>query len=156
MLKLGVSVANDAWKIRRDFKTGGRDLLIKGLLELSHLAKAIDKTRWDGYRHLVALQKLVEVFLSMYLVSQPCSKVAFSQCKEALPDAASHQDKGDARTSNWNRAFLSAEQRKCKAASHDSRETLSKQQVAYFLGLQCCSPQMRPTMFLWPCSFSDA
>jgi hypothetical protein len=68
IVKLGVHIGGDARKLFRDFNPK-QSIVMKGLMDLSNLAKAIYTTKWEGYHHLIGLQKLVALYLDRYLVS---------------------------------------------------------------------------------------
>lgn len=73
-LKLGVNISGDARKLHRDF-----DSLppIRGLVELTALAREIDYDRWAHKGKMVSLQELAAQYVDVRL------------------------EKGDERTSNW-------------------------------------------------------
>ncbi|EPQ29498.1 uncharacterized protein PFL1_02717 [Pseudozyma flocculosa PF-1] len=82
-IKTGVAIRNDALKLQRDFGVACR-----GLVELSHVARAVDPSSWEGRRGgLISLRDLTRVYLGRKLR------------KDAV------------RTSDWTRTPLDAEQR---------------------------------------------
>lgn len=92
-IKIGVQIGGDARKLVRDFKNAPAQhrVHMRGLLELSTLAKVVDPERFAG-RNLIGLQWLVGAYLSFYL------------------------PKGNERLSNWSKP-LSLKQQQCSASA---------------------------------------
>ncbi|KAH8916113.1 ribonuclease H-like protein [Atractiella rhizophila] len=74
VLKVGVNIGGDARKLYRDF-----GVALKGVIELSDVARSVDLERWQHKRGLIALQTLTGYYTDLYL------------------------PKGSVRTSNWER-----------------------------------------------------
>lgn len=56
-LLYGVNIRNDASKLARDFPALGRP---QGFVDLSHIARALEPSRWPEGKRLISLAKLTE------------------------------------------------------------------------------------------------
>lgn len=66
IIKCGVSIKSDATKYKKDF-----GLAAEGLLELSALAKVVDKERWVDRVSMIALRDLCRIYLNRKLDKNP-------------------------------------------------------------------------------------